>query len=155
MPSPKQRGCACTTDIFVGRARASGARPLLDHPERSIGDVARIAPPALVTKGTNSRLVDRRLVNVLGRAPRRRTARDADALEAGASRRISVQVGVQTAAPRANDPVARPEDGVEPVDHRDVLTDLLFQFDKLRALIPGDEAGQEFSAFDLLEHIGD
>jgi len=61
-PSPKQRGCARTTDIFVGRARASGARPLLDHPERSIGDVARIAPRTLVTKGTNSRLVDRRLV---------------------------------------------------------------------------------------------
>lgn len=77
-PSPKQRGCARTTDIFVGRARASGARPLLDHPERSIGDVARIAPPALVTKGTNSRLAVRRLVNVLGRAPGRRTARDAD-----------------------------------------------------------------------------
>ena len=41
-----------------------------------------------------------------------------------------------------NDPVARPEDGVEPVDHRNMRTDLLFQFDKLRALIPRDEPGQ-------------
>ena len=52
-----------------------------------------------------------------------------------------------------NDPVAGPEDGIEPVDHRDVLTDLPFQFDEPRALISGDEPGKELSAFDLLEHV--
>ncbi|MGH2668764.1 MAG: alpha/beta fold hydrolase [bacterium] len=40
--------------------------PLLDHPERSIGDLARITAPALVTKGTRSTPLDRRLVEVLG-----------------------------------------------------------------------------------------
>ena len=55
----------------------------------------------------------------------------------------------------ANDPVARPEDAVKPVDHRDVLTDLSFQFDELRALIPRDEPREELAAFDLLEHVGD
>lgn len=49
------------------RATLSWLGPLLDHPERSIDDLARIASPALVTKGTNSTLVDRRLVDVLGK----------------------------------------------------------------------------------------
>ena len=48
------------------RATLSWLRPLLDHPERSIDDLERIAAPTLVTKGTNSTPVDRRLVDVLG-----------------------------------------------------------------------------------------
>ncbi|HEX7171281.1 MAG TPA: alpha/beta hydrolase [Candidatus Limnocylindria bacterium] len=48
------------------RATLSWISPLLDHPERSIDDLARIAAPALVTKGTKSTPVDRRLVDVLG-----------------------------------------------------------------------------------------
>lgn len=48
------------------RATLSWLSPLLEHPERSIDDLARIAAPALVTKGTNSTTVDRRLVDVLG-----------------------------------------------------------------------------------------
>ena len=48
------------------RATLSWLSPLLDHPERSINDLARIVRPVLVTKGTNSTLVDRRLVDVLG-----------------------------------------------------------------------------------------
>jgi len=48
------------------RTTLSWLGPLLDHPERSIDDLARIAAPALVTKGTNSTPVDRRLVDVLG-----------------------------------------------------------------------------------------
>lgn len=48
------------------RATLSWLSPLLDHPERSIDDPTRIAAPVLVTKGTNSTPVDRRLVDVLG-----------------------------------------------------------------------------------------
>jgi pimeloyl-ACP methyl ester carboxylesterase len=48
------------------RATLSWLGPLLDRPERSIDDLVRIAAPALVTKGTNSDAVDRRLVDVLG-----------------------------------------------------------------------------------------
>jgi pimeloyl-ACP methyl ester carboxylesterase len=48
------------------RATLSWLSPLLEHPERSIDDLARIAAPALVTKGTDSTPVDRRLVDVLG-----------------------------------------------------------------------------------------
>jgi pimeloyl-ACP methyl ester carboxylesterase len=48
------------------RMTLSWLSPLLEHPERSIDDLARIAAPALVTKGTNSTPVDRRLVDVLG-----------------------------------------------------------------------------------------
>jgi pimeloyl-ACP methyl ester carboxylesterase len=48
------------------RATLSWLSPLLDHPERSIDDLARIAAPTLVTKGTDSTPVDRRVVDVLG-----------------------------------------------------------------------------------------
>jgi pimeloyl-ACP methyl ester carboxylesterase len=48
------------------RATLSWLRPLLDHPERSLDDLARIAAPALLTKGTNSAMIDRRVVDVLG-----------------------------------------------------------------------------------------
>jgi pimeloyl-ACP methyl ester carboxylesterase len=48
------------------RTTLSWLSPLLDHPGRSIDDLARIAAPTLVTKGTNSTPVDRRLVDVLG-----------------------------------------------------------------------------------------
>jgi len=48
------------------RTTLSWLGPLLDHPERSIDELARIAAPALVTKGTNSTPADRRLVDVLG-----------------------------------------------------------------------------------------
>ncbi len=40
--------------------------PLLDHPERSLDDLGRIAAPTLVTKGTESTPLDRRVVDVLG-----------------------------------------------------------------------------------------
>jgi hypothetical protein len=36
-----------------------------------------------------------------------------------------------------------------------MLRDLPFQFDELRALIPGDDPGKELSACDLLEHVSD
>ena len=48
------------------RATLSWLSPLLEHPERSVGDLARITALALVTKGTESTPVDRRLVDVLG-----------------------------------------------------------------------------------------
>lgn len=48
------------------RATLSWLSPLLDHPERSIDDLERIAAPTLVTKGTDSTPIDRRLVDVLG-----------------------------------------------------------------------------------------
>lgn len=48
------------------RATLSWLSPLLDHPERSIDDLARIAAPALVTKGTDSTPIDRRVVDILG-----------------------------------------------------------------------------------------
>lgn len=48
------------------RATLSWLSPLLDHPERSVDDLARIGSPALVTKGTNSSPIDRRVVDVLG-----------------------------------------------------------------------------------------
>ena len=48
------------------RATLSWLGPLLDNPERSIDDLARISAPVLVTKGTSSTLVDRRVVDVLG-----------------------------------------------------------------------------------------
>jgi pimeloyl-ACP methyl ester carboxylesterase len=48
------------------RATLSWLSPLLDHPERSIDDLARIAAPTLVTKGTHSTPIDRRVVDVLG-----------------------------------------------------------------------------------------
>jgi pimeloyl-ACP methyl ester carboxylesterase len=48
------------------RATLSWLSPLLDHPERSIDDLGRIAAPTLLTKGTQSTAVDRRLVDVLG-----------------------------------------------------------------------------------------
>lgn len=48
------------------RATLSWLSPLLDHPERSIDDLVRIAAPTLVTKGSDSTPVDRRLVDVLG-----------------------------------------------------------------------------------------
>jgi hypothetical protein len=54
-----------------------------------------------------------------------------------------------------HDPIVGAEDGVEPVDYRDVLTDLPFKFNELRALTPGNESREELAAFDLLEHIGD
>lgn len=48
------------------RATLSWLSPLLDHPERSIEDLGRIAAPTLVTKGTDSTPLDRRVVDVLG-----------------------------------------------------------------------------------------
>ena len=48
------------------RATLSWLSPLLDPPERSIDDLARIAAPVLVTKGRDSTTVDRSLVDVLG-----------------------------------------------------------------------------------------
>ena len=48
------------------RTTLSWLSPLLDHPERSIDDLGRITAPALVTKGTSSTSLDRRLVDVLG-----------------------------------------------------------------------------------------
>jgi len=48
------------------RTTLSWVSPLLDHAERSIDDLGRIAAPALVTKGTSSTPLDRRLVDVLG-----------------------------------------------------------------------------------------
>lgn len=47
------------------RTTLSWLSPLLEHPERSIEDLARIGAPALVTKGTNSPEVERRVVDVL------------------------------------------------------------------------------------------
>jgi pimeloyl-ACP methyl ester carboxylesterase len=49
------------------RTTLSWLSPLLDHPERSIDDLGRITAPALVTKGTSSTPLDRRLVDVLGK----------------------------------------------------------------------------------------
>jgi len=49
------------------RTALSWLSPLLDHPERSIDDLERITAPALVTKGTSSTPLDRRLVDVLGK----------------------------------------------------------------------------------------
>jgi pimeloyl-ACP methyl ester carboxylesterase len=51
---------------FEHRAALSWLAPLLDHPSRSIDDLARIGAPTLLTKGTASSPVDRRLVDVLG-----------------------------------------------------------------------------------------
>jgi pimeloyl-ACP methyl ester carboxylesterase len=48
------------------RATLSWLSPLLDHSARSVDDLARIAAPVLVTKGTSSTPIDRRLVDVLG-----------------------------------------------------------------------------------------
>jgi pimeloyl-ACP methyl ester carboxylesterase len=48
------------------RATLSWLSPLLDHPERTIGDLERIAAPTLLTKGTNSTSLDRHVVDVLG-----------------------------------------------------------------------------------------
>jgi len=48
------------------RMTLSWVSPLLDHPERSVDDLTRITAPTLVTKGTGSTAVDRRLVDVLG-----------------------------------------------------------------------------------------
>ena len=49
------------------RATLSWLSPLLDHTERSIDDLGRITAPTLVTKGTTSTPIDRRLVDVLGK----------------------------------------------------------------------------------------
>jgi pimeloyl-ACP methyl ester carboxylesterase len=49
------------------RTTLSWLSPLLDHAERSIDDLERITAPALVTKGTSSTPLDRRLVDVLGK----------------------------------------------------------------------------------------
>lgn len=48
------------------RTTLSWLSPLLDRPEHSIDDLSRITAPALVTKGTTSTPVDRRLVDILG-----------------------------------------------------------------------------------------
>lgn len=48
------------------RTTLSWLSPLLDRPERSIGDLQRITAPALLTKGTDSTAPDRRIVDVLG-----------------------------------------------------------------------------------------
>lgn len=48
------------------RTTLSWLSPLLDHPELTIGDLSRITAPVLVTKGTASTALDRRLVDVLG-----------------------------------------------------------------------------------------
>jgi pimeloyl-ACP methyl ester carboxylesterase len=59
----------------VHRTTLSWVSPLLDHPERSIADLGRITAPSLVTKGTISTPLDRRLVDVLGeRLPNARVA---------------------------------------------------------------------------------
>lgn len=56
------------------RATLSWLSPLLEHPDRSIDDLGRIEAPTLVTKGTDSTPVDRRVVDVLGeRLPNART----------------------------------------------------------------------------------
>ena len=47
------------------RTTLSWLSPLLDHPERSIGELAGISAPVLATKGTASTALDRRLVDVL------------------------------------------------------------------------------------------
>ena len=39
---------------------------MLENPERSVDDLARIEAPALLTKGTRSDQIDRHLVDVLG-----------------------------------------------------------------------------------------
>jgi pimeloyl-ACP methyl ester carboxylesterase len=48
------------------RTTLSWLGPLLDRPGRSIDDLARIEAPTLLTKGTASTPLDRRLVDVLG-----------------------------------------------------------------------------------------
>lgn len=48
------------------RATLSWLSPLLDHPDRSIDELARITAPVLLTKGTASTVVDRRVVDALG-----------------------------------------------------------------------------------------
>ena len=48
-------------------ATLSWLSALLHHPERSIDDLARIAASTLVTRGTNSTPIDRRVVDVLGK----------------------------------------------------------------------------------------
>ena len=48
------------------RATLSWLSPLLDHPERAIDGLGRIVAPTLVTKGTRSTPLDRRVVDVLG-----------------------------------------------------------------------------------------
>lgn len=48
------------------RMTLSWLSPLLDHPERSVAELARITAPVLVTKGASSTRLDRRLVDVLG-----------------------------------------------------------------------------------------
>jgi pimeloyl-ACP methyl ester carboxylesterase len=60
------------------RATLSWLSPLLDHPERSLGDLARIAAPTLLTKGTDSTPVDRRVVDVLGERLPNATVREFD-----------------------------------------------------------------------------
>ena len=48
------------------RATLSWLNPLLDRPERAIDDLSRITAPTLLTKGTQSTPVDRRIVDLLG-----------------------------------------------------------------------------------------
>lgn len=48
------------------RTTLSWLSPLLDHPERSIDDLARITAPSLLTRGSASTPLDRRLVDTLG-----------------------------------------------------------------------------------------
>jgi pimeloyl-ACP methyl ester carboxylesterase len=48
------------------RATLSWISPLLDHPERSIDELALITAPTLLTKGTESTRLDRRVVDVIG-----------------------------------------------------------------------------------------
>jgi pimeloyl-ACP methyl ester carboxylesterase len=47
------------------RTTLSWLSPLLEHPERSVDDLGRIVAPVLLTKGTRSTPLDRRLVDVL------------------------------------------------------------------------------------------
>jgi pimeloyl-ACP methyl ester carboxylesterase len=48
------------------RVTLSWLRPLLDYPERSIDDLVRITAPVLLTKGSSSDSLDRRVVDALG-----------------------------------------------------------------------------------------
>ena len=49
------------------RTTLSWLGPLLDRPDRSIDDLAGIEAPVLLTKGTDSSPLDRRVVDVLGK----------------------------------------------------------------------------------------
>lgn len=60
------------------RDTLSWLSPLLDRSERSVDDLARIAAPALVTKGTRSTPVDRRVVDVLGESLSNAVVREFD-----------------------------------------------------------------------------